>query len=117
MNKIDVVEILKTINMYYPSLKTGDLEKTADAWLKILKTEDKNLILKNLEEHVKTDHYPPTIADLLKVPKERGRYIPNVEETKKMLKEMENRTPATKEEKEKALAEIKKTLEKQGAKL
>lgn len=102
MNKLDVAQLLKTICMYYPNFKIEDVDKTTNAWLLVLQNDDASVVGKNLANHVRTEKFPPTIADLLKIPVvdkyENGRRaIPNAEQTKLMLESYENKTPATRE--------------------
>ncbi len=115
---LDVVEIIEAICMYYPNnFKIRDLEQTAKAWHLPLQESDRSTVMSNLLAHIKTNHFPPTIADLLNAEQEKDkpdkyehqrRAIPNPEETLLMLenyeKQSENR--ATPEERTKALAKI-----------
>lgn len=69
MNKNEVFEMLKTIKHYYWNFPTS--EETASAWAEFFQDAEKEVIMKNLIDHVKYEVYPPTIADLLKVKRPR----------------------------------------------
>lgn len=119
MNEDNVIMLLRKICVYYPNFKMVDLEETTDAWSLVLQDADVREVLKNLATHVKTNPFPPTIADLLKIPKEesRGRYIPNIQETRLMLEQMDRdrENVATEEEKRAGLAGMKAILLANGA--
>ncbi len=117
MKKIDVVEVIEAISTYYPgTFKIDDLEKTADAWLIFLKDSDKKIVMKNLETHIKTHKFPPAISELLVIPE--GRYIPDRDDTLKIMGEILEKQRLSKEERTKAAREvqlsIKKTLNDMG---
>lgn len=110
---LDVVEVIEAICMYYPNnFKIKDLEETAKAWYIPLQESTRSSVMSNLLAHIKANHFPPTIADLLAEQEKdkhehQRRAIPNVEQTRLMLTEYENRKVATPEEREQGLAKIR----------
>lgn len=70
MDKLEVVILLETINMYYPEFPHRNVEDTLNAWFEFFQDEDEKVIKKNLMKHVKYANSPPTIADLLKANKQ-----------------------------------------------
>ena len=85
MKKTEVLTTLNAIAMYYPNFKVGSLEETTDAWHLLLQDSEDAVVTKNLIEHIRTNRFPPTIADLLKLPEARDRAIPTAAETIQML--------------------------------
>lgn len=124
MNKLEITEILDAIVMYYPStfmVKPEAYKATVESWHLFLQDISKDTVTKNLIEHVKTERFPPSISDLLKVPTvdklENGRRaIPNAEETLLMLEQKANRVVATPEQRQKHLANIAEVLGIEGEK-
>lgn len=68
MNKQEVVEVAKMIAHSYNNA-TFTKEKL-ETWERFLKGYDVEQVMANLTDHIKTNQFPPTIADLVK---ERGR--------------------------------------------
>lgn len=106
---------------FYPAnFKIENLEKTADAWLLVLRDSERNVVMSNLSKHVKTNRFPPTLADLLQIPivdkYENGRRaIPNVDDTLWLIRQKEERELiATPKEAQKALAVMAKHYLSQG---
>jgi hypothetical protein len=80
-----------------------------DFWYKALKDYDFATLEENLLEHVKTNRFPPVIADLAKQPKKDDSfrpYYPGIEETKKILDGYQTDKPLTYEEIQKKKREI-----------
>lgn len=116
MKIFEVLDVFDAIMHYYPNFqdKAEDINEVAQAWHIFLKDIEFETVMQNLAEHVKTNVYPPVIANLLKVPeKPIGRYIPTREE---VLLDYAKRdhlllaNKATDEERIKAQEEVKKIL-------
>lgn len=106
MEIYEVTKLIQTISRFYPSnfrVKPEELEVFVEDWFSVLENEDSTKIAKNLKEHLRTKHFPPTIADLLRVNVNQERAIPGIEETRLLLEKMDSVVPATKEERERAL--------------
>lgn len=109
MKKIDVVSVIDIVEKYYPSFKYDSIDEITDDWHRFLKNADLEDVKVNLERHIKTNRFPPTMADLL-VKNNGNRYIPSSKETQLLLHQGEKQI-ATKEFQDKALAEIKALAE------
>ena len=114
MKIYEVLEVLDVITTYYPNfLKVEDLQRTAKAWHTFLEEMDQAEVLRNLHEHIKTDRFPPTVADLIKFEETEHsrRAIPNNQETLLMLAApFENKQAATEEERKEGLKAIQEVL-------
>lgn len=116
MKKTEIAKLLQTISHFYPNnfrIKPEDMTEAIDDWFFMLNDEDSAKIARNLKEHIKNKHYPPTIADLLKKRVTGERAIPGIEETRKMLDEWKNVIPATKEEREREFVKIRAIFEEE----
>ena len=96
MNKTEVIELIKTIKVYYPNAfnKYDTAEGQAfvvNSYLRVLSEYDAKTVFNNLVKHAKTNNYQPTVHDLLQEEVKSNRYIPGVEETRKIVEEMEKR--------------------------
>jgi hypothetical protein len=116
MNKKDVLTVLKTIGEFYnqkPLTEHETLNKI-NMWHDILKDYEFSIVSENLKNHIKTNRYPPVIADLITQVEDRERYIPTAEDTKRLLDEYEQKQkevaedPHTQEERAKAREKINK---------
>lgn len=66
MNKNEVIELIKLIDVYFPGrVKTEDPKRLIEAWTIALEGQDFEKVKQNLIEYVRTSHFPPTIADLI----------------------------------------------------
>jgi hypothetical protein len=89
VKKSEIVNLLETIVTYYPSYKIYNLEDRVEEFHRYLHDADYEQVMKNLDTHIKTDRFAPTIADLLKINANVGRAIPNVAETRALLQNKE----------------------------
>ena len=88
MNKQQLGMLLDLIDITYPGkLKTDNPQILAETWFTILEDYDYNYVSHNLRQHIKSSPYLPSISDLItdKKKQEGGRYIPDANETKKLL--------------------------------
>lgn len=126
--KKEILEVIMTIEHAYNNpytrniggfdeneTKEQKLVRMVDSWYKLLKDFDYEQIKVNLEKHIMTSKYPPSIAELVNQVKEEvpaGPVIPTAEETREMLQERarNRRKAASPEVREKALAEIRRIL-------
>lgn len=119
MNKKEVAKVLENIAAYYPSFKVNQDNAISmiSTWHRVLKDYEFNNIISNLDIYVLNNKFAPTVADLINPQSEqRDRYIPSVEETRKMLEEERRAAkanaddPDLPEKREKIQAEIRKML-------
>lgn len=91
-------------------MKIDDLPLMLEAWYQVLKNYETDEIGANLIVYVESGvAFPPSVGQLL--PKKSSGVVPNAAETRLLLEANSNRqNVATEEEREKALAEIRKTL-------
>lgn len=89
MNKKQVLQLIKAIESFYDNPFTKKrgvtnqddsnekvLMDTLNNWHEMLKDENAEIVFDNLKQHIKTNKFPPTIAELLKKEERQGRYIP-----------------------------------------
>lgn len=111
MERIEVVEVLEKIDVYYPGkVKVENAKFRLDAFAEALKDADAETVNKNLMKHIRTDEWPPSISNLLKENKESSRAVPNFEETRAYLKSRENKHPASEEVRREEAAKVRKIL-------
>lgn len=112
MDRKETIGILKVVTTYYPNFKMDDPKATVDAWHNILQDYDFDVITTNLVSYVKTNRFPPGVADVLHISETKDRAIPNYEETKALMLEWDKakNNPAREEIAKAAMAEIRKIL-------
>ena len=111
MNKNQVIDLLETIDAMYPGkLKPTDFKRMLDVWSSALADFDETVIRKNLNAHRYTSSFIPTIADLVRKDAGTRTYVPNAEETAKMLKRYDEPVEADPEVVKSAQAEIQRIL-------
>lgn len=89
MNKKEVLKLILAIERLYDKPFTkkrsifnqnDSIEKfimdTVNTWHDILQDEDPEMVFKNLACHVKTNKFPPSIAELLRKDEQIGPHIP-----------------------------------------
>lgn len=87
MDREQVLDILEKIDLFYPGrLKMDNPKKIILAWHSVLKDYEFNIIDRNLNEHVKNNKFPPSIADLITT--ESRRNIASVGDTMNLLETM-----------------------------
>lgn len=90
MNKKETLEVLKIVVAAFPNFKIEDAQLTVEVWYEILKDVELNEAKNNLKAYIRTGtSYPPVVGQLLGVREKRA--IPNVEETRAMITQMEQR--------------------------
>lgn len=88
MNKAEIWNLFDEIVQYYPTF-TGDDEKVA-AWHKVLVNMPFVLATENLKQHVMTEKWLPTIAEIRYGYEEPlSKIVPSVEETHESFKQLE----------------------------
>jgi hypothetical protein len=113
MEKKEVVEIIKNISTYYGGkFKMDDPQGVVNAWFDILKDYEFTEIVENLKNYVKNNHFPPSVADIIKVEPAKDRAIPGYEDTKAMMAnwDQERANAANDEVAKKHLADMRKIL-------
>lgn len=110
MNRQQVIELFKVMDVYYTPKAVLDPTAKIEAWLFALKDYDSEMIYANLMNHVERSAFPPTIADLVKKQERSGRYIPDSKETQLYLEMQDSIQPASPDVAAKYLAEIRQTL-------
>jgi hypothetical protein len=81
MNKEQVFEILSHIKLFYERFEVT--QEKLNAWHNILEDEDFNAVYSILKGVVKTNKFPPTIAEIL--PSKQLNGVMSVEKTKEHL--------------------------------
>lgn len=90
MNKKETLEVLKIVVAAFPNFKIEDAQLTVEVWYEILKDVELNEAKNNLKAYIRTGtSYPPVVGQLLGV--REKRVIPNVQETRLMIMQMEQR--------------------------
>jgi hypothetical protein len=111
MNKEQVFDILSLIKQYYDRFEVSQMK--INAWHDVLEPEDFNAVYSILKEVVKTNKFPPTIAEIMPTKQLNG--VMGVEETRKYLdkleaEEKERRKNSDLQAFPKTLAEFKKMM-------
>jgi hypothetical protein len=125
MTKKQILEVIMTVEHAYNNPFTRNIDvnetkeqklvKIVDTWYKLMKDHDFEKIKENLNHHIMTSKYPPSISELVNQPEKdipSGPAIPSAEETQEMFRERarERRNAASPEVRERALAEIRRIL-------
>ena len=118
MDREQTKTILRRVNAVFNQPFKDDPKFILDTWHDILKDFEFDTIKTNLDCYIKSgNEFAPKVGQLIKPPKEtRDRYVPTVEETKRLLDEQEKikeqvkNDPKVQEAREKARAEIMKML-------
>lgn len=115
MERTEIALLLRKIDIYYDGkVKKADPKERFESWASVLADIDGELVNQNLMRHVKTNSFPPTLADLIQQPEKEGRAIPTFEQTQRYLKEKDDIQPASDETREKYLAQMRDILGIQG---
>jgi hypothetical protein len=114
VNKAEVVEIVKYIsNCYGNKFKTDDPKGLIDSWYAVLIDYEFDIIRENLYEYVKTNKFAPSVADLIAIPDQKDRAIPDKEQTQNMISSWdEQKEQADPEQIENELAKMRKILKR-----
>lgn len=80
MNRDQVVELFKLIKSVYPNFDV-DSHKV-DTWTRLMKDMDHKRVMVKTEEHVQSNKFPPTIAEI-------SAFAPPENETLKKMKQWE----------------------------
>lgn len=62
MERKQVIEVFKLLNNVYPNFEVST--EKVDIWTKLLRGQNPAIIMRNAEQYVLTQKFPPTIADL-----------------------------------------------------
>jgi hypothetical protein len=88
VEKIEIARLYKKIKRYYPAFDAS-IEAVEDAY-RYLKNVPFDVAEKNVDQHIMTEKFPPTIAEI------RAGYqdpesssVPGVAETRRMLDELD----------------------------
>lgn len=108
MNRSEVITLLETIEAYYPHIKVENPKLRLEAFERALKSYDAETIHQNLLAYIELNTFPPTVSNLIR--KQKGRAIPNFEETQAMLDARGSGKAASKETAETELAKIRAML-------
>jgi hypothetical protein len=65
MTKEQIFEVLQLIGQVYPSFEVT--QEKIDVWHRLLKDQNPAVVMRNAEQHVLGNKFPPTIADLREV--------------------------------------------------
>ncbi|UII58101.1 hypothetical protein LS684_20985 (plasmid) [Cytobacillus spongiae] len=113
MNREQVKSLFKRIKEFYGNFDV--YSEKVDAWASVLKKFEYEFVTNNLEQHILTNKFAPTISDLVNAPEKEipsGPVVPTAEETQNMFKERakERKNAASPEVRERELAKIRKIL-------
>jgi hypothetical protein len=64
VNKLEIAELFREIKLHYANFDAGADKR--EAWHKRLEQADKAAVMQNLDHHIATREFPPTVAELLK---------------------------------------------------
>lgn len=88
MEKVEIARLYKKIKRYYPAFDAS-IEAVEDAH-RYLKDVPFELADQNVDKHIMTERFPPTIADIRGgVLEPESSTIPGVDETREWLAEMD----------------------------
>ena len=117
MSKSEIMRLIAMIQTFYPGnhslpTDTDGVNRLVNAWYIMLGDVKNDVAMHNLKNHVKTNKFPPAIADICKpLPKRES-----ADETKLRLEHYERNKPVQTEElkraRDKALADLKKLQSK-----
>ncbi|WP_261134781.1 replicative helicase loader/inhibitor [Bacillus sp. Marseille-Q3570] len=62
MNKKQTIEVFKTIRDVFPSFEVT--QRKIDLWTSLLKNDNPALVMRNTENHLKNEKFPPAIAHI-----------------------------------------------------
>lgn len=96
MNRDQVIELFKLIKSVYPNFEV-DSHKV-DTWTRIMKGMDFKRVMAKTEEHVQTNKFPPTIAEI-------SAFAPPENETLKKMKRWEREAEQVPDEVKQRFAE------------
>jgi len=90
VTQAEVVKLFKAITMSYPAFRVPDdmAKEQVMHWYQHLKDIPFDVAMQNLREHIHTERFPPTIADIRRGYSEESN-VPGVEETKEWLAELD----------------------------
>jgi len=106
VNKKQVVEIFKLIKSVYPNFEVDQMK--VDTWSKVMKGQDYERVIIKLEEHMKTNKFPPTIAEITAYAPKENQHLKKMEEWKKEAAKVPEETKRQFREKLKQLVMEKK---------
>jgi hypothetical protein len=62
MNKLQVIDLLEMLKRSYPGIDTSP--ESVQHYCKYLQDFPFDVAMRNVEEHIRTERFPPTIADI-----------------------------------------------------
>ena len=91
MTQGEVIELFKAITLSYPAFRVQDelMRDQVLHWYEHLKDVPFEAAMENLREHIRTERFPPTIADIRRERMEEKSSVPGVEETRRYLAELD----------------------------
>lgn len=85
----EIASIVNEVRLTYSNqFKDYPIKEMLELYEKHLMNEDYEKVIKNLDNHIKTSKFAPSIADLIKRPENFYR-VPTFEETQKDLERLE----------------------------
>lgn len=66
MTREETKFVLKTIMDAYPSFNPSDIKSTLEIWANSLKEEHFDDVMYRLNQHIRTNRFAPSVADLIK---------------------------------------------------
>jgi len=77
------------INQTYSNFH-GDSDEKFEIWFNLLKNTPFDLAQHNLRNHIMTEKFAPTVADIVNRAESQGPHVPGANETYKMLAQRES---------------------------
>lgn len=111
MTKNEVVELLKSIDVFYPNrIKPDDFERLLRQYTVALAPFEESEIMKNLVEHSYVSPFLPTLFDLVKQERDVPTNVRSAKETQAFLEKYDNLPAADPEVVKAEQAKIRKIL-------
>lgn len=109
MNRSEVIELFKMLKDVYPNFEVST--QKVNTWSRLTKDMDYKRVVRKTEEHISSNKFPPTIAEIAAYAPEENKVLKQMEEWKR---EADKVPESTKEEFRRKMQELIK--EKSNAK-
>lgn len=81
VTKADVLELFKLIKSVYPTFEVT--QNKIDIWANVMKDMDFDRVTVRAKEHIATNKFPPTIAEISAYAPEENKHLEKVEKWKR----------------------------------
>lgn len=86
MTKAEVLELFKLIKSIYPNFEVT--QEKIDMWADVMKGMDFDRVMSRAKEHVTTNKFPPTIAEISAYAPEKNNHLEKFEQWKREAKQV-----------------------------